>query len=236
MAGTFYPALKKENVELVAEAVSRVTRSGIVDARGVERSVDTVVLGTGFQAANYLARVRVVGRRGTLEEHWAGEPRAFLGITVPGFPNFFMLYGPGTNGGELVSMLEAQAEYVVGALRRLMRKRVTAIEVRPVFDDRWHRWLQSKMVGTSWTMSNNYFKSASGTIVTQWPSGNMVYRLLTKCLGPISETTRGHGAEPRAGDGDRRRSRSRSAVARSSPNRRDEDYRSVSLPGSRACP
>ena len=148
-------------------------------------------MATGFEAADYLARVRVTGRRGeTLQEHWAGEPRAFLGITVPDFPNFFMLYGPGTNGGELVSMLEAQAEYAVRALQRMTRRRVSAIEVRPVFEALWFVWLQSKMEGTSWTMTSNYFRSATGRIVTQWPSGNMVYRVATKVLGSVSEVTR----------------------------------------------
>ena len=109
-----------------------MTRTGIVDADGVERAVDVIVMATGFQPANYLARLRVVGRDGrTLQEHWAGEPRAYLGITVPGFPNFFMLYGPGTNGGEIVIMLESQAEYAVRAIKRMIRERVTAVEVKP---------------------------------------------------------------------------------------------------------
>jgi cation diffusion facilitator CzcD-associated flavoprotein CzcO len=191
IATTFYPALKKENVELIPRAVASVTRTGIVDAAGVERTVDAIVLATGFQPANYLARLRVVGRSGqTLQEHWAGEPRAYLGITVPEFPNFYMLYGPGTNGGEIVIMLESQAEYAVRATLRMIRERVTAVEVKPGFEDRWYRWLQSRMEGTSWTMSNNYFKSATGKIVTQWPSGNLHYRLLTKLLGRVSETTR----------------------------------------------
>ncbi len=191
IASTYYPTLKKENVELVPKAVSRVTPTGIVDAEGVERAVDVIVEATGFHAANYLARLCVKGRGGeTLRERWAGEPRAYLGITVPRFPNFYMLYGPGTNGGEIVSMLEAQAEYAVRALNRMRRERVTAIEVKPLFEGLWYLWLQSKMEGTSWTMSNNYFTSATGKIVTQWPSGNMVYRVLTKSLGRISETTR----------------------------------------------
>jgi len=145
-ASTFYPALKQANVELVTRAVAAVTRDGIVDAEGVSRAVDVIVLATGFRPADYLSRLRVVGRGGrTLQEHWAGEPRAFLGITVPGFPNFFMLYGPGTNGGEIVIMLESQAEYAVRAIRRMTRERVTAVEVRPVstrggiggFSPRW---------------------------------------------------------------------------------------------------
>lgn len=191
VASTFYPALKKENVELVPRAVASVTRTGIVDAAGIERAVDVIVMATGFQPANYLARVRVVGRDGrTLQEHWAGEPRAYLGITVPAFPNFFMLYGPGTNGGELVMNLESQAEYAVRAIKRMIRERVTAVEVKPSFEARWDRWLQSRMEGTSWTMTNNYFKSPTGKIVTQWHSGNLHYRVLTKLLGRVSETTR----------------------------------------------
>jgi cation diffusion facilitator CzcD-associated flavoprotein CzcO len=191
IASQFYPALRAENVELVPRAVSRVTPSGIVDADGVERPVAVIVMATGFQATDYLARVRVVGRRGeTLQDRWAGEPRAYLGITVPDFPNFFMLYGPGTNGGELVSMLEAQAEYAVRAVKGMVRRRVSAVEVRPSFEALWFVWLQSRMEGTSWTMTHNYFRSPTGRIVTQWPSGNLVYRALTKALGRVSETTR----------------------------------------------
>ncbi len=157
IASTFYPALKEDNVELVPTAVVEVTPSGIVDGDGVERAVDVIVMATGFQAANYLACLRVTGRSGeTLDEHWAGEPRAYLGITVPGFPNFFMLYGPG----------------------------------KPAFEALWFVWLQSKMQGTSWTMSNSYFRSSTGKIVTQWPSGNLVYRALTKILGSMSEVIR----------------------------------------------
>jgi len=188
-ATTFYPALKADNVELVPRPVASVTRTGVVDADGVERAVDAIVMATGFQPANYLARLPIVGRDGrTLQQYWAGEPHAYLGITVPGFPNFFMLYGPGTNGGEIVMMLESQAEYAVRAVKRMARRRITAIEVKPRFEAAWNRWLQSKMEGTSWTMSNNYFTSPSGRVVTQWPYGNMYYRALTKVLGRVSET------------------------------------------------
>ena len=154
-------------------------------------------MATGFQPADYLARLEVVGRTGrTLREYWAGEPHAFLGITVPEFPNFFILYGPGTNGGEIVTMLESQSEYAVRAMKRMRRERVTAIEVRPSFDRWWNRWLQSKMRGTSWTMSNNYFKAPTGKVVTQWPIGCTVYRALTKVFGRVSETTRRRSPEP----------------------------------------
>jgi cation diffusion facilitator CzcD-associated flavoprotein CzcO len=190
-ASTFYPALKEPNVELVPKAVASVTPTGIVDVDGVERPIDVLVMATGFQPANYLARLPITGRTGrTLHERWAGEPQAFLGITVPEFPNFFILYGPGTNGGEIVTMLESQSEYAVRVMRRMRRQRVTAVEVKPRFAARWDRWLQSKMAGTSWTMSNNYFKAPTGKVVTQWPIGCVAYRALTKVFGRVSETTR----------------------------------------------
>jgi cation diffusion facilitator CzcD-associated flavoprotein CzcO len=188
LATTYYSALKKENVRLIPHAVSRVTRTGIVDAKEVERAVDVIAMATGFQAADYLSRLRITGRWCvTLRDRWSSEPRAFLGITVPGFPNFFILYGPGTNGGELVSTLEAQAEYAVRAVKRMRRERMSAIEVKPLHEAVWYAWLQSKMEGTSWTVSNNYFRSPTGKVVTQWPSGNMVYRCVTKIFGRISE-------------------------------------------------
>ena len=190
LASTFYSALKQENVELVPRGVASLTRTGIVDADGVERRVDVIVMATGFQASNYLAHLRVTGRGGkTLHEHWAGEPRAYLGITVPEFPNLFMLYGPGTNAGELVLTLESQAEYAVRSMKRMMREGVTAVEVKPSFEAKWYRWLQSRMEGTSWTMTDNYFKSPTGKVVTQWPYGNVHYRAFTKLLGRMSETT-----------------------------------------------
>ena len=189
LASTYYPALKRDNVELIPRAVTSVTETGVVDADGVEHPADVLIMATGFQPANYLAHLRVVGRRGrTLHEYWAGEPRAFLGITVPEFPNFFMLYGPGTNGGEIVWMLERQSEYAVRAIKRLIRTGSSAIEVRQRPADRYHRWLQSKMEGTSWAVSNNYFKNVSGKIVTQWPYSPLTYTARHEDPRPLVRT------------------------------------------------
>jgi cation diffusion facilitator CzcD-associated flavoprotein CzcO len=190
-ASTFYPALKRDDVRLVPRAVTSVTETAVIDSDGVEHPVDVVVLATGFQPTNYLANLEVLGRDGrSLHEHWDGEPRAFLGITVPGFPNFFMLYGPGTNGGEIVWMLERQAEYAVRALRRMERRGATAVEVRRLWADGYDWWLQWSVRKTAWAVSNNYFKTGSGKIVTQWPYSPLVYAALTKALGRWSERLR----------------------------------------------
>ena len=135
-----------------------------------------------------IRKVRETGQ--TLREYWNGEPRGFLGTTVPGFPNFFMLYGPGTNGGEIVTSLLAQSGHALRAILRMMREGTTAVEVKPFWADVWHAWLQDGMRGTAWTTSRNYFKNAAGKIVTQWPYGAQSYRLLTRLLSGPSLTTR----------------------------------------------
>ena len=102
---TFYPALLRDNVELVPRAVESVTEKGVVDVDGNEYLADVLVMATGFQPASYLSSLEIVGVGGrTIHEAWDDEPRALLGMTVPGFPNFFILYGPNTNGGEIVSL------------------------------------------------------------------------------------------------------------------------------------
>jgi cation diffusion facilitator CzcD-associated flavoprotein CzcO len=189
---TFYPALLRENVTLIPRAVQSVTEKGVIDQDGNEYVVDVLVMATGFQPASYLSSLEIVGLGGrTIHEAWAGEPKALLGMTVPGFPNFFILYGPNTNGGEIVSLLERQAEHVVQAAKRLIRRGHTAIDVRPRYYQAYSDWIDRKMRGTAWEVSNNYYKAPSGRIVTQWPFGPLFYGFLSKTLAPWSERTRG---------------------------------------------
>lgn len=145
-------------------------------------------MATGFRTTDYLSTLEVRGRGDrSLQDVWAGEPAAFLGITVPGFPNFFILYGPNTNGGEIVSHLVAQASHAARAIRRLADGMTRTVEVRPSFFRVYNDLLQRAMRGTAWEVANNNYKSASGRIVTQWPYGSIPYRLLTRALGRISE-------------------------------------------------
>ena len=196
-SSTFYPALKRPNVELVPRAVESVTTKGVVDADGVERPVDVLVLATGFEATNYLGEIEVVSRQGrSLKEYWSGEPRAFLGITVPTFPNLFILYGPGTNGGEIASNLRFQSAYARRAIQRMVRQGVTSIEVKRTWADMYHAWLQSKMDDTAWAVSENYFANEAGKIVTQWPYSAIDYQVLIRLLGRASEIARRRGSAP----------------------------------------
>jgi cation diffusion facilitator CzcD-associated flavoprotein CzcO len=178
MSSDFFPALKRPNVTLVPKAVVDCTPDGLQDADGTIHPVDAIVLATGFEVTDYLSTLPVIGRTGrSLAGTWRGEPEAFLGIMVPGFPNFFMLYGPNTNGGFIVSNLERQARFAAGELRRLVRKRLPAVEVSEDASARYNAWLQAKMSGTAFVGGRNYFKAASGKIVTQWPENATDYAL-----------------------------------------------------------
>ena len=198
VASTFYPALNEPNVSLIPRAVRDLTPGGVLDAAGVERPADVVVLATGFQATNYLATLDVHGPDGaSLHEVWGAEPSAFLGITVPGFPNFFILYGPNTNGGwSVITQLEIQARLVVGALRKITPGR-TMVDTRPAIAARYDRWVQrgitDKLSATA-AGCHNYYTAETGKNVTQWPHTHLTYLLTTRLLAPLGLTRRSTGS------------------------------------------
>jgi cation diffusion facilitator CzcD-associated flavoprotein CzcO len=186
---TFYRALARDNVTLVPHAVTSVTESGVIAADGRHRPADVLVMATGFQAQDYLSTLRVRGVDGRdLHEVWAGEPRAFLGVTVDGFPNFFMLYGPNTNGGNsIIFQLERQAEVAVRMIGRLRPGR-EVIETRSAAFARYDRWIagQIRKRFTAANFCHNYYFSPTGRNVTQWPRGGLDYWVLTRVLPQLA--------------------------------------------------
>src|SRR5208283_6000449 len=122
------------NVEVVDSPARYLRARSLVTEDGTQRDVDVVVCATGYAAADYLGELDVSGEQGQkLHEVWGDGARAYFGMAVPGFPNFFMLYGPNTNVGSnsVIFMLEAQARYIVRALKYMRRKGKTYIAVRP---------------------------------------------------------------------------------------------------------
>jgi cation diffusion facilitator CzcD-associated flavoprotein CzcO len=153
----------------------------VIDANGDEHEVDVVVLATGFDAANYLSSFRVTGSGGAdLHERWAGEPEALLGLMVPDFPNFFVMYGPNTNSSPLVSFYEAQAAFAAALIGRLRGNGPTRVEVRPQVFRAFNAWLQKWLRRTVWVGTSSYFKAGTGRIVSQWPFSASAYILATK--------------------------------------------------------
>lgn len=183
-ASTFYPALNQDNVTVVPHAVERVTQTGVV-AAGTEYAIDALIMATGFQPQNFLSTFEVAGTRGQkLHDVWGDSPKAFLGITVPGFPNFFMIYGPNTNGGgSIVCNNELQASAIVRAIKWL-RRGVLAIDTRQAIHDRYIEWIDGladkHLAGQR--MCHNYYHSPSGRNVTQLTLSHSQYGLATWLL------------------------------------------------------
>lgn len=183
LSSDFYPALLRPDVTVVPRAVRACTPTGLVDVTGQEHPVDAIVLATGFEATNYLSSLEIAGRDGLpLAETWAGEPTAFAGMMVPGFPNLFLLYGPNTNGGLIVSNLQRQARFAVREVSRLRRRGLPTVEVSAAATERYNRWLQSRMRGLAFVDGNNYYKAASGRVVTQWPDNATSYAVVLRVL------------------------------------------------------
>jgi cation diffusion facilitator CzcD-associated flavoprotein CzcO len=179
LSDNYYQTLLQPHVTLVPHGVKGLSATGVIDENGDRHDLDVVVLATGFHASDYLAKLKVTGLGGRdLHEVWAGDPRAFLGIMVPGFPNFFMMYGPNTNSSPTVSFFEAQARFAARAIRRLAARGAHDVQISPVAAELFDRWLQRALRRTVWTGTDSYFRSGSGRIVSQWPFPVTLYLLL----------------------------------------------------------
>jgi cation diffusion facilitator CzcD-associated flavoprotein CzcO len=176
----WYPALARPNVELVTDPIDRIVPGGVVTADGATRPADVIVYATGFKSLDFLAPMQVSGPGGReLNETWRDGALAYLGISVSGFPNFFMLYGPNTNlgGNSIIYMLEGQIGYVLGALQALQTERLAWLDVRPEVQDTFNSWVQSASHTSVWeTGCHNWYTTASGRNTNNWPGHTFMYR------------------------------------------------------------
>lgn len=188
ISSDYYPALTRPNVELVTDPISHITPEGIVTRDGTAREVDVIVYGTGFQATDFLAPMKIIGLDGReLSEAWRDGAEAHLGITVTGFPNLFLLYGPNTNLGHnsIIYMLESQIRYVLGCVRAIRRHRLAWVEVRPEVQRAFNLGLQDRFDHTVWTAGcSNWYQTDSGKIVNNWPGTTFGYRKATRRPDP----------------------------------------------------
>jgi cation diffusion facilitator CzcD-associated flavoprotein CzcO len=168
----YYPIYNQPNVELVTEPIEHITTNGIKTIDGVERTFDTIILGTGFKTTRYLSAIDVVGRGGQrINDAWHDGAQAYLGITTAGFPNLFMLYGPNTNNGSILFMIECQVSYILRQLERMADEGLAWIDVRREVMADYNAELQRDLDNVAvWQAAcQGYYRSPSGRIVTQWP-------------------------------------------------------------------
>jgi cation diffusion facilitator CzcD-associated flavoprotein CzcO len=184
----WYPTLTRPNVDLVTDRIAEVTATGVRTEDGTGRPADVLVLASGFKTHGFVAPMEIAGAGGrTLAQEWAGVPRAYLGIAVPGFPNLFLLYGPNTNGGtgSVVSTIEAAMGHVIAALGALGRAKARRIEVRRETAAQFDRELRAALAGTVWhTGCTNWYVDENGNDPNQWPWLWRTYRRRTARLEP----------------------------------------------------
>ncbi len=184
----WYPTLTEPNVDLVTDRIAEVTGDSIRTRDGTERPTDVLVLATGFNSHGFVAPMEVVGAGGrTLAEEWADVARAYLGMSVPGFPNMFLLYGPNTNGGSgsVIYTIEAGMTHVIAALDELARSRARRIEVRRPVAEAFDRELRAALSGTVWHSGcTNWYVDENGNDPNQWPWLWTSYRRRTARLEP----------------------------------------------------
>ncbi len=183
----YYPALTSSTVDVITERIDAVTPKGIRTVDGTVHEVDVIVYGTGFAATDLLASITVRGLNGrSLSEAWKEGARAHLGITVPGFPNLFLMYGPNTNlgGGSIIYMLESQARYIRSAVQFLLARPDHYLDVRTEAEQRWDDEVQSRLTRSVWTRCSSWYRNAQGRVVSNWPGRTSEYRWRTRRLDP----------------------------------------------------
>ncbi len=183
LSNDFYPALMRRNVELITEGIRSIREHSIITADGGERQVDVLIFGTGFRATELLKGTRIVGRHGIeLQEAWRERVNAYLGVTVSGFPNFFMLLGPNTGLGHnsVILMIEAQVKYVIECLRLMKRRGEMVMDVRADTQKRFLETLRKKLAVSVWETGGCqswYRDPRTGETPAVWPGSVVNYRL-----------------------------------------------------------
>jgi cation diffusion facilitator CzcD-associated flavoprotein CzcO len=182
LSDDFYPALIEPHVELVTEKIAEVRRNSVVTCDGVERPVDVLILGTGFQVTEPFIGMRLIGRHGIeIHDVWRNGKSAYLGVTVNGFPNFFMLLGPNTGLGHnsVVLMIEAQVSYVMQCLKMMRQRKIAVMEVRPETQQNFAAKMRDRLSRTVWQAGGCrswYQDTRTGENTTLWPGSVLGYR------------------------------------------------------------
>lgn len=192
----WYATLRRDNVELVTAAVDRVTSTGIVDADGTEHDFDVIILATGFEAGRLLAPIEIRGRSGTpLREVWGDDdPRAYLGISVPDYPNMFVLVGPNTfvaHGGSIIFQAECAMRHVAGALVTMCESGLASVEVRRDIHDDYNARVDAEHADLVWSHPGmrNWYRNAAGRVFSPMPWRFVDYWQMTHDFDPADYET-----------------------------------------------
>lgn len=175
----YYPALTESNVRVETTAITEIVPNGVRTADGTVHAADVIVYGTGFKGTEFLWPMNIYGRAGRkLSDAWQGGAHAYCGITVPDFPNLFLVYGPNTNlgVGSIIYMIESQTRYIRQAVQLLAARPGHVLEVRPEAEERFNTAIQERLTRTPWNFCSSWYRTASGRITNNWPGRQLAYR------------------------------------------------------------
>jgi len=186
-ADDYYPTLQLPHVALETAEIGCITPEGVQMRDGTEHPLDVLVYATGFETTGWHWSMNIAGRGATtLGETWKEGPEAYLGITVAGFPNLFMIYGPNTNLGHnsITFMIERQCEYIVQAVQQTEQRGLAAIEPSRAAQDRYNAGLQQGLARTTWAdpRCHSWYKNAAGRNTQNWSSHTRDYAAATKTV------------------------------------------------------
>lgn len=201
LSNTYYPSLAQPNVEMNINGIAEVVADGIIDKCGHFIDVDILIYGTGFKVTNAPLTEYVYGKAGqTLAQVWNGSPKAYLGITVPEFPNLFLMQGPNTGLGHssVLLMMEAQAVHIQKAVKHMRAKRLDVIEPKREAQQRFVEKTALALKDTVWEKGGctSWYIDQTGRNASIWPSYTFVYRRLVGNFREDDYETRLGGIPP----------------------------------------
>jgi len=184
ISNQWYKTLTLPNVDVVTENIDEVVPQGIKTKDGQLHEVDAIIYGTGFAATDFLAPMQITGLKGRkLKDAWKDGAEAYLGLTISGFPNLYMLYGPNTNLGHnsIVYMIESQVNYILDAIQTLTKKGLRYTDLRPDVQNDFNKDIQNRMKSTIWAQGcTSWYQTADGKNTNNWPGFTLEYRKRTR--------------------------------------------------------
>lgn len=172
--GVWAAALKQDHVELITDPIASIEATGVRLASGRLVEVDVIVYATGFKASDFLVPMQIAAGGKALHKVWDGDARAYLGMTVPGFPNFFMIYGPNTNivvNGSIVFFSECSVRYITGCIKQLIETGTTAMTPKADVTAAFNERVDAENALMAWAAPdvNSWYKNSKGRVAQNWP-------------------------------------------------------------------
>jgi cation diffusion facilitator CzcD-associated flavoprotein CzcO len=189
LSNEYYPALQRPNVHLITDSIQEITPEGILTRDGVEHEVDTIIMATGFQAAEGVLRYEVKGKGGLdLNDAWRDGAEAYLGTSISGFPNMYIVVGPNTGLGHssMILMIEAQVGYIMQALTAMREKGARSADVKKEVEKQYNEEIQAKLTKSVWQSGGcmSWYQTKSGKNVTLWPGFTFTFMNRTRHFEP----------------------------------------------------